>query len=216
MASPPLQSGLDLYTNMKLNTFSQFPDNRLTGETPLRQLQLIALRLLKIFDQICQDNNLSYWLDAGTLLGAVRHNGFIPWDDDLDVMMPYEDYIKFCNLPSSAFPEDVFLQTQQTDTDYICPWVKLRDKFSHIDEAGGPYPYSQAVFIDIFPVLNMTERQHKFRSICTFLPPYNRTYDPLVKHLTFKSKIKNSLSNCFYFFIKLYKKEGFFTFFGFI
>lgn len=187
---------------MKLNTFQDFPDNRLTGDTSLRQLQLVMLRLLKIFDKICQENNLTYWIDAGTLLGAVRHNGFIPWDDDLDVIMPYEDYLKFLKLPATVFPEDVFLQTPTTDKDYICPWIKLRDRFSHIDEAGGPYPYSQAAFLDIFPALNMTENQHKYRSICTFLPPYNRSYDPIVKHLSLKSKIKNCILNCFYFFFK--------------
>lgn len=58
----------------------------------LRQTQLVDAELLRIFHEICRKNNLSYWLDYGTLLGAVRHGGFIPWDDDLDVAMPRRDY----------------------------------------------------------------------------------------------------------------------------
>ena len=104
---------------MKLNTFQDFPDNRLTGDTSLRQIQLVMLRLLKIFDKICQEYNLTYWVDAGTLLGAIRHKGFIPWDDDLDVIMPYEDYLKFLKLPATVFPDDVFLQTENTDKERL-------------------------------------------------------------------------------------------------
>ena len=60
----------------------------------LRQVQLADVELLRIFHNICQRHHLRYWLDCGTLLGAVRHGGFIPWDDDLDVCMPREDYEK--------------------------------------------------------------------------------------------------------------------------
>jgi len=61
----------------------------------LREAQLIMLEILVEVDAICQKYNLRYWLDSGTLLGAVRHQGFIPWDDDIDLSMPVEDYLKF-------------------------------------------------------------------------------------------------------------------------
>lgn len=168
----------------------QFPDNRLSGDTSLRQSQLVMLRLLKVFDSICQKHNFTYWLDAGTLLGAVRHGGFIPWDDDLDVMMPYNDYQKFLALPTTEIPFDVFLQTENTDVDYICPWVKLRDRFSHIDESTGPYPYSQSIFMDIFPVIMATENQHKSRKWFHYLSPYNAKPERIVKHHSLKSKCR--------------------------
>jgi len=60
----------------------------------VKEAQNTMLKLLLAFDKICQENQLTYWLDHGTLLGAVRHQGFIPWDDDLDVSMPREDYEK--------------------------------------------------------------------------------------------------------------------------
>lgn len=65
-----------------------------TKDVNLRNLQIGDLVLLKIIDKILTQNNLTYWLDAGTALGAVRHKGFIPWDDDVDIAMPREDYAK--------------------------------------------------------------------------------------------------------------------------
>ncbi len=61
----------------------------------LRLVQTANLGLLKILDKLCKENNITYWLDFGTLLGAKRHKGFIPWDDDVDIGMPREDYERF-------------------------------------------------------------------------------------------------------------------------
>ena len=60
----------------------------------LKDLQVELLKLLKIIDKTCKENNIQYWLDAGTLLGAVRHKGYIPWDDDIDIMVSYSDMLK--------------------------------------------------------------------------------------------------------------------------
>ena len=67
-------------------------------DNELRKLQLVELELLDEFVRICDKYNLTYYLAYGTLLGAVRHKGFIPWDDDLDVVMPQQDYVTFCNV----------------------------------------------------------------------------------------------------------------------
>ena len=75
-----------------------FPDEREKGETRLRQCQLVMLRLLKIFDHLCTKHDIRYFLTGGTLLGAIRHKGFIPWDDDLDVGMTRVNYEKFVKL----------------------------------------------------------------------------------------------------------------------
>ena len=109
--------------------------------------------LLKHLHGICERNKLKYWLDGGTLLGAVRHKGFIPWDDDLDVAMPMADYIKFIKIAQSELPDSVFLQTKQTDPGYSQTFAKLRDRNSlyieHVDNFA--VPYCKGIYIDIFP-----------------------------------------------------------------
>jgi lipopolysaccharide cholinephosphotransferase len=113
------------------------PDLRPQGDNPLRSCQLVMLRLLKVLDAVCAQEGLSYWLDGGTLLGAVRHGGFIPWDDDVDVKMPLEDYRRLVEIGPRVFPYDVFFQTRETDPAHAVPWVKLRDRFSFMDDPGG-------------------------------------------------------------------------------
>lgn len=70
--------------------------------------QKVMLEILQEIHKICVENNLTYWLEAGTLLGAVRHKGFIPWDDDSDVSMPRADYEKFLKIAQEKLPEDMF------------------------------------------------------------------------------------------------------------
>lgn len=80
----------------------------------LRKSQLAALDILIEFDRICRKNNLTYMLEFGTLLGAVRHGGFIPWDDDIDVSMPPADYLKFQDIAVSELAGGFTLQTEKT------------------------------------------------------------------------------------------------------
>lgn len=132
-----------------------FPDDRQCGTTVLRQAQLVMLRMFKIIDYICRKHKINYWMCSGTLLGAVRHKGFIPWDDDLDICMIREDYERFVSIAVEEFPADMVLQTRETDPNYhYLPLpCKVRDKKSFILSPG----YEDAncekgLFIDIFPM----------------------------------------------------------------
>lgn len=86
------KKSIEIYKNIKNPALAP------GAKYPLRLLQLANVYLLDVVDKLCKENNLQYWLDFGTLLGAVRHNGFIPWDDDLDIGMLREDYEKFIEL----------------------------------------------------------------------------------------------------------------------
>jgi len=110
-----------------------FPDNRDKMEPGLRQCQLIMLRMLKILDYLCAKHDVSYFLNGGTLLGAIRHQGFIPWDDDLDIGMTRNNYEKFVRYVVPELPNDIFFQSDETDIYFpACHIIeaKLRDKYS--------------------------------------------------------------------------------------
>jgi len=131
-----------------------FPDNRQSGSSTLRQAQLVMLRMLRVVDYICRQHDIPYWLCSGTLLGAVRHQGFIPWDDDLDIAMLREDYERFLKIALESLPADMFLQTKETEPafDIFSLPCKIRDtKSLIISHNSKNRPYHQGIFIDIFP-----------------------------------------------------------------
>lgn len=134
-----------------------YKDRRLEGETTLRQCQLVQLHLLYVFDAICKEYDLTYFLGGGTLLGAMRHGGFIPWDDDLDVGMPMKDYKKFLKIAPKVLPKDVLLQTPITKPCGITPFSKLRDCYSFYYEVDSTSRTNEfaGIFIDIFPYEEM-------------------------------------------------------------
>ena len=84
----------------------------------MNELQKCQFEILKEFIKVCKENNLQYYLVGGTCLGAVRHKGFIPWDDDIDVAMPRKDFNKFVAL-QDKFPKHLFIQTYKTDKNFI-------------------------------------------------------------------------------------------------
>ncbi len=121
----------------------------------VRTLQLKELDILKAIDRICRKHDLRYWLDSGTLLGAVRHGGFIPWDDDVDICMPLEDIPRFVEVAQQELPEEYFVQTRETDPTCRQTYPKVRDTHSVIFESVDDLaaPYAKGLFVDIFPMI---------------------------------------------------------------
>lgn len=125
----------------------------------LRDMQLKILDILEVVDSICRRNNIPYWLASGTLIGAVRHGGFIPWDDDLDIEILHSDKKRFIEACLRELPEKYKLQCHATDPSYCLNILKIRDANSNIQEVkrwgGKEYPIKykyNGYFIDIFTV----------------------------------------------------------------
>ena len=119
----------------------------------LRRQQLVMLEMVKELDRICKKHDIPYFLYGGTLLGAVRHNGFIPWDDDLDVALLRKDYKRLLKILPDELPEHIALQTNDTDKNYFYFIGKLRDKHSFLDEGNYDRVFKErGIFIDLFPL----------------------------------------------------------------
>lgn len=131
--------------------FETLKDRREEGETPLEQARLVELYLLDVLDEICQKYQIKYWLMYGTLLGALRHGGFIPWDDDIDVAMEMEDYKKFLKVVPKVLPETILLQTPKKYNHTELAFSKLRDCYSFYGESHTLVTDPCGIFLDIFP-----------------------------------------------------------------
>lgn len=116
----------------------------------LREMQLRMLEILKAVDFLCKKHDIPYWLEGGTLLGAVRHGGFIPWDDDIDIQVLRKDYKKFQKVMLEELPGNFMLQTPKTDNKYQRNIIKVRDKYSSIEEIFFPKYNYNGIFIDVF------------------------------------------------------------------
>lgn len=118
----------------------------------LRRLQLTELDILRAVRSACEDNGITYFIDSGTFLGAVRHGGFIPWDDDVDVGMPRADYDRFCELAPDILPEGYSLHTFENTPGFAGMFAKVyKDgtvfETAETREAG----CTQGIFVDILP-----------------------------------------------------------------
>jgi lipopolysaccharide cholinephosphotransferase len=119
----------------------------------LRALQLVELDILKEFVRLCAAHRLRYYVAYGTLLGAIRHRGFIPWDDDIDVTMPRRDYDRFAELCASGVDPGYRWQSYSTDDDYPNLFGKFLKNETVLRQAAVAHlPFEQSVCIDVFPL----------------------------------------------------------------
>lgn len=119
----------------------------------IKRLHQIQLQMLKCFIELCSRHSLRYFLVGGSCLGSVRHKGFIPWDDDIDVAMPRNDYEAFMTIAQLELPSRYFLQNMKSEPDFPMCFAKLRDsRTTFIEKSLSEFRINHGVYIDIFPL----------------------------------------------------------------
>ncbi|MBQ2687160.1 MAG: LicD family protein [Clostridia bacterium] len=178
-------------------------EKKLEGDKKLRKLQKTELEILMELDRVCRKHNLRYYIVGGTLIGAVRTGGFIPWDDDIDVSMPREDFDKLLSL-KDEFSENFFLQTHKTEKECYFFYAKLRkngtyfgeDKFEHTGIHKG-------IFMDIFPLDFISDKGivqklcfKSFSLINAFICSKKKTSEFLYKNMSLPFIVTFRLIQC--------------------
>ncbi len=121
----------------------------------MKEIWAVQLDLLNEFMRVCDKYGIIYYMDAGTILGAVRHSGFIPWDDDIDVMMMRDQYDRLCEIAIAEFEHPYFFQTEYTDKGTLRGHAQLRNSTTTgilEGELEFNRKYNQGIFLDIFPI----------------------------------------------------------------
>ena len=125
----------------------------------MNELQKNELEMLKTFINVCEKLELRYYLVCGSALGAIKYNGFIPWDDDVDVALPRPDYETFLNEADKYLPKHLFIQSYRTDKNFPSLGAKLRKSNTTYVELGHKSnAMHHGVFIDIFPLDGFSEK----------------------------------------------------------
>ena len=116
------------------------------------EIHACGLGMLKFVDGICRQEKLTYWLSGGTLLGAVRHKGFIPWDDDVDLMMPRPDYERFVEVAPRYANARYDVVHPRYRKDYGMPWLRVQDRNTRVELTNMVKGGVTMLFTDVFPV----------------------------------------------------------------
>lgn len=164
--------------------------------TSLEELKAIELDVMKKIHIFCEENNITYYLAYGTLIGAMRHNGFIPWDDDIDIWMMREDYEKFIQLfPKFGERNNLYIATYNTKPRFPRNMLKVCDNRTVLHELEYDYQDDFGVFVDIWPLdgssNSVIERNHDKESFEKLLKIF---YATITKKEYFKFTIKKLIA----------------------
>ena len=162
----------------------------------LKKLHEIEIDILDKIVEVCNNNNITYYLAGGTLLGAIRHKGFIPWDDDLDIMMLREDYNKFLKVAQKEMGNEYFVHSIYSDKNYWLPFAKVRKNNTTFRETlDNNKCIHYGIYVDIFPY-DYTENPDS-----KYLKYVAAKEKILTDTMLYKQHFYNKLSNCNYPFL---------------
>lgn len=164
----------------------------LDGETKsLKDLQKILLEMTLVFDQLCRKNNIPYALAFGSALGIINYAGFIPWDDDVDIAISYEDLPRVIKMLQEQLPDDYYFDSYETDSRYnvFIPTIKIRKKDSYILEKNHftlpNWCDGDGVFIDVVVFMGVPETLKEHRKVLRYAKNYIAPY--FFKDVIFRS-----------------------------
>ncbi|ASW43553.1 LicD family protein [Clostridium isatidis] len=122
----------------------------------VKKLQMYQLQMLKDIDRVCKNNNIQYYVTWGSALGAVRHGGFIPWDDDIDISMTWDNYIRFEKIAQKELGDKYFYQSQETDEFCFTLWNKVRiNNTTSMEKHLRHIKCHYGICMDIFPIVGV-------------------------------------------------------------
>ena len=130
-------------------------------EISLEEMKKMQVSILKYIKDVCAKNDLQYYLCGGTLLGAVRHGGFIPWDDDIDIFMLREDYMKLLDILRHTTHDSFAMMSYYDNDDYCYPFAKVINKNTCMTEENLPYINGYGIYVDIFPIDGLPNEESK-------------------------------------------------------
>lgn len=175
----------------------------------LEELKQIELDILKEVTDFCDKNNIIYYLAAGTLLGAIRHKGFIPWDDDIDIAMPRPDYIRFIKEYDKWSKKNYNITSIYDDKDVLIPFAKVWNAKTKKIERNIDYSdkFIRGVDIDIFPIDGLPNNINKAKIFLVFQYALLKMYILLgEKYTKHKNKIINIIKFSIYTNLKILQK----------
>ncbi|MBQ7220236.1 MAG: LicD family protein [Synergistaceae bacterium] len=150
----------------------------------MKKVWAVELDMIAEFARICDKYSLRWWVEGGTLLGAARHKGFIPWDDDVDIVMMRKDYEKLCEISGSEFQHPYHLRSPYNDKERIQEFAKLHNEDTTMIDGissaalfrnGRKFGYSQGIWIDIFPLYDIPDNDEEFMPVLRKARRYKET-----------------------------------------
>lgn len=185
--------------------------------TELKEIHQIETDILKEVDRICRKENIRYYLAGGTLLGAVRHKGFIPWDDDVDIAMPRKDYEKFLKIMKNGAHDYYKILALEYRKDYPYTFAKVVDTRTGFQEEIGKEISDLGIFIDVFPLDGMgNEKKSAMNRMMKIIRLRSRIIEASLKEdeiknkeRSLKNKILKEAANCLIKLIGIRRSYGY-------